>query len=272
MHNVLPAHQTKHLSQLQYPFRTCCFHLAQRDNGQTNGTALWLGAQCLSLYLADICARKSATAAKQRPRVIELGSGVGLSALALSSLGWDVLATDLPDVISAVLSGNIARNISNLPLTSGAIQVCVLDWTIPPDKWTWDNDLHIAASSEDRIELSSLSSRCEERLRPPFDMIISADTMYNPALVDPFLRTLHNLSVLSSSGAKRAPPVYLCIERRDPTLIQQALASAKDTWNFAVERIFRKKVVKAMDKGGLTWTPEDWDGVEIWKLTLRNTA
>lgn len=112
----------------------------------------------------------------------------------------------------------------------------------------------------------------EERLDPPFDMIISADTMYEPSLVEPLLRTLHHLSQLSINSAKRAPPVYLCVERRDPALIDQALASARDTWKFTVERIPQRKITKAMEKGGLVWEPEDWDGVEIWKLNLRNTA
>ena len=48
-----PAHRTKHLALLRYPFRNTVFDLAQSNNGLTNGTALWLGAQCLSLYLAD---------------------------------------------------------------------------------------------------------------------------------------------------------------------------------------------------------------------------
>ena len=49
----LPAHQTKHIQTLQYPFLTHTFHLSQLADGRDNGTALWLGAQCLSAYLAD---------------------------------------------------------------------------------------------------------------------------------------------------------------------------------------------------------------------------
>lgn len=79
MSSPLPAHETKHISQLQYPFRTSVFHLTQLDNGLTNGTGLWLGAQCLSLFLADIYGRT--VLRSTRPRAIELGSGIGLSAL-----------------------------------------------------------------------------------------------------------------------------------------------------------------------------------------------
>ena len=77
---VRPAHHTKHVPLLQYPFRNASFHLTQRNNGQSNGTDLWLGAQCLSLYLADICARKASIPSQTRPKLIELGSGIGLSA------------------------------------------------------------------------------------------------------------------------------------------------------------------------------------------------
>lgn len=73
MPRVLPAHHTKHLPILDYDV----FHLAQQDNGVSNGTALWLGAQCLSLYL-------TAHHKLKHPgmRVIELGSGIGLTACA----------------------------------------------------------------------------------------------------------------------------------------------------------------------------------------------
>lgn len=81
-----PAHETKHIPLLQYPFRAHLFHLTQLDNGATNGTGLWLGAQCLSLYLSDLLRNKSAspsglsTGAQRPNKAIELGSGIGLSA------------------------------------------------------------------------------------------------------------------------------------------------------------------------------------------------
>ena len=81
--SLRPAHETKHIQELQYPFLASTFHLAQHDNGLANGTALWLGAQCLSIYLAQLYGTKHRIPSQQqqrRPRVIELGSGIGLSA------------------------------------------------------------------------------------------------------------------------------------------------------------------------------------------------
>lgn len=58
MDSVLPAHQTKHLDLLSYQYFNHTFELAQTSDGQTNGTALWLGAQCVSVLLADILPSK----------------------------------------------------------------------------------------------------------------------------------------------------------------------------------------------------------------------
>lgn len=66
--SLLPAHATKHLSVLQYN----SFTLVQTDDGKSNGTALWLGAQVLSAYLSTLSVSPG--------RAIELGSGIGLSA------------------------------------------------------------------------------------------------------------------------------------------------------------------------------------------------
>lgn len=71
---ALPAHLTKHLSVLRYPIADTIIHLSQLDDGQSNGTALWLGAQCLSAFLAHNIP------ANLRPKVVELGSGIGLTA------------------------------------------------------------------------------------------------------------------------------------------------------------------------------------------------
>ncbi|KAH9484221.1 hypothetical protein JR316_0003701 [Psilocybe cubensis] len=200
------------------------------------------------------------------PRAIELGSGIGLTALALSSLGWDVLATDISHVISSVLEKNIKNNLPALPMGSGLIQMRELDWSVPPDKWTWDHELAVASPSA--LPPAGGSSAL---LRPPFDLIFSADTVYATELVEPMLRTLHALSTMSASmSGHHFPPILLCIERRDPQLVDSLLASAKDKWNFSVERIPHKKIVKAVEKG-VQWDRAEWEDVEIWKLRLHES-
>lgn len=150
--------------------------------------------------------------------------------LALASMGWDVVATDLPGVIASVLDANISNNLANL---SGTVHVRELDWTCEP-----------------------------VALDGPFDLIISSDTLYNPDLIHPLFRTIHALCKTSV----RPPLIYLCIERRDPTLIDRALLEARETWGFKTERIPYGKLVKAMQAASLGWEREDWDDVEVWKL------
>ncbi|KAG6890462.1 hypothetical protein C0992_001509 [Termitomyces sp. T32_za158] len=249
---MFPAHRTKHQPLLDFP----PFLLAQSDDGTANGTALWLGAQCLSAYLAAIHAVPGV--------VCELGSGIGLTALVMSSLRWHVLATDIPHVISSVLSPNIQNNLHRLPPAAGSIQVRELDWTVPPADWSWDHPSVVASPSP------SSSSAAANLLRPPFDLICTADTVYDPFLVQPLLRTLHALCVASAAAAPnaRAPPVYLCLERRDPPLVDRCLSEAHLTWGFHVQRIPHRKLAKAMHKAGMNWPKEDWEGIEIWKFTL----
>ena len=278
-----PAHATKHFPRLVCPFASSSFTLSQRADGVSNGTALWLSAQCLAMYLAHNLPR-SLNANRRRPRALELGSGIGFTAwafcctscpfhlgftlisrLALASLGWDVLATDIPHVIQSVLKNNVTDNLTALPPNSGTVQVRELDWFVSPANWTWDHKAIISHSSP--LIPASTSTSCP-LLCPPFDLIISADTVYASELVEPFLRTLYTLSTLSTSISSRPPPIFLCVERRDSLLLDRLLADASEKWKFLVERIPHKKLARSLGKSGVHWESSDWDGVELWKLRL----
>jgi len=80
---TLPAHHTSHLQSLDYHFLAHSFLLVQRQDSKSTGTALWLGAQCLSAYLATVH-NSISHSHHTRPRVLELGSGTGLAAFVLS--------------------------------------------------------------------------------------------------------------------------------------------------------------------------------------------
>lgn len=83
----LPAHQTKHLQQLEYPLPSGpVVNIVQNDSlKDSTGRTLWLGAQILAVYLHDLFggSEKSYTSGaggkKRRKRVIDLGSGTGAS-------------------------------------------------------------------------------------------------------------------------------------------------------------------------------------------------
>ncbi|KXN85462.1 Methyltransferase-like protein 22 [Leucoagaricus sp. SymC.cos] len=263
-----PAHTTKHVPVLRYPFVNLIFHLSQSQNGESNGTALWLGAQCLAAYLAESHARYSSS--QRPPRAIELGSGIGLTALALSSLGWDVVATDTPHVIISVLNNNIRNNQQVLPPGSGHIVLRELDWLVQPGEWLWDHPDIIASRAPSLSPSPEFVDRSTTLLAPLYDLIYTADTIYDTALVTPLLRSLHVISALSAAAhpTSRAPPILLCLERRDPALVEHFIQEAAATWHFFLERVPHRKFAKAVQKHNPHWTKEDWEGVELWKLRL----
>ncbi|KAI6103484.1 hypothetical protein F5141DRAFT_1007801 [Pisolithus sp. B1] len=263
MHSPLPAHQTKHLPTLTYPFIHSAFHLAQSSNGTSHGTALWLGAQLLSAYLAaefkDVHSRSTT-----RPRAVELGSGIGLTALALASLGYDVLATDTAYVCNSVLLRNIKTNLPSLPPTcAGTVQVRELDWLVSSDMWNWSDPSSVTSPTQSN-EAPKMSG-IEDTLRPPFDLIVSSDTLYDESLLDPFFTTLQALCTQgrdsTSSTPAKYPLILIALERRDPALISAALARAP----ISLVQVPTKKLKKALDRSGIRWDGADWDGVEIWR-------
>jgi len=170
----------------------------------------------------------------------------------MAKMGWIVYATDTPTVISAVLRPNVSRNVTK----PGSIHVRELDWTVEPEKFVWDDEQVIASPS--------LPTRSSAGTVPRFDLILTADTVYEPELIQPLLRTLHTLCRQSTPH----PPILVCLERRDPTLIDRMLLSAREDWRFQVERIPHRKVAKSLKEDGIEWSKDDWEGVEIWKFTL----
>ncbi|VDB82824.1 unnamed protein product [Peniophora sp. CBMAI 1063] len=277
---TLPAHHTKHLPILETRFQSSAFSLSQRADGISNGTALWLGAQVLSSYLADALPAPKPSADAHRPCILELGSGIGFSALALATLGYDVQATDTSHVIASVLEPNITANAKRLSPNAGRISVRELDWTVPPEHWNWDHASTIASPAAltpssapaDPTNIATFNLQERSYPHPPFAAIISADTLYEPALVTPLLRTLHAAASLSpsASSSSRSTPVFLCVERRDPAVIDAALEEAVNVWRFSLERVPKRKLSKALDRAGFTgWKAEDWDGMEVYKLVLK---
>ncbi|KAF8447607.1 hypothetical protein L210DRAFT_3389642 [Boletus edulis BED1] len=244
-----PAHHTKHLPSLTYPILTHTLHLVQSDDGRSNGTALWLGAQILSLYLTYNL--KQPLPQRRRPRAVELGSGIGLTALVLSALGYDVLATDTRHVCNSVLRHNVAMNLPHLPATAGSIQVRELDWNVDSDRWLWNNPMRVTPNGDE------CGTNAQDLLAPPFDLIIASDTLYDVSLVQPFFRTVRALA--ASSQPK--PLFLLALERRDPQLIDEALACAP----MPLAQVPIKKVRRALERAGIRWETSDWEGVEIWK-------
>ena len=194
----------------------------------------------------------------------------------LASLGYDVLATDTAYVCASVLRTNINANAHLVP---GCVRVRELDWAVDPKGWTWDDHYSITSPAVTR------SDDGQDVLAPPFDLIVSSDTIYDVALITPIFKTIHALSVLSyassltppsssvtspstsshfSKAPNHNPPViYLAIERRDPTLITTAFTRAGEEWGLLFQRVPDKKLRRA--GVGMGWDAKEWEGVEVWR-------
>lgn len=240
-----PAHQTKHLAELVYRFPSIdtSFRLLQRNDTNSTGSSLWLSSQILSSYLLHTYAKPGQQSARRR--VLELGSGTGLLSLLMARLGWQVVATDIPPVLESVLRSNVDAGLYGLVAAGHAavdqIHVCELDWNAAPED-----------------QLDSLEEQ-------HFDLIMTADTIYEPSLVRPLLFTIARLYRRQGGSS---PTVLLALERRDPVHVSEALRIAAEECALPFKQIPTKRVRKIFDTlgDGATWSRDDWDGVEIWKL------
>jgi predicted nicotinamide N-methyase len=231
----LPASSTKHLSILHHhiPFTPTTLPLRQISSSTTGestgttGSTLWLSAQLLSLYLLSL------PAPRKRVTVLDLGSGIGYLPLCLRSKGYEVIATDIPQVIESVLKDNIGNGMRIIdPTGQEVIEVIPLDWT--------------------EVASAGLPTSLQGR---KIDIITTSDTFYAPHLLKPLLETLQALF-------QSNPVIYVGLERRDPGLIESALEEARGM-GLKLNRIDGARVERLMLDAG--WEAEEWDDVEIWK-------
>ncbi|KAJ6647468.1 Methyltransferase-like protein 22, partial [Pseudolycoriella hygida] len=147
------------------------------------GLQVWRGALLLADYIFH-----NRNEFKEK-RVLELGSGVGLTGIAAAIYSKDVVCTDI-DVggILNVIADNVKRNNS---LIRNNVQIVELDFK--------------AQKFSDRLE-SIISD---------IDIVICADVIYDDDLTDSFVETL---TKLLEPKPNRSPPVhspiYIALEKR----------------------------------------------------------
>ncbi|OCF37423.1 hypothetical protein I316_00544 [Kwoniella heveanensis BCC8398] len=234
--------------------------------------------------------------------ILELGGGIGYTALTLASAGWSVTTTDIEPVLSTVLCPNVETGRRVLGTHGLGDGVCArgLDWFEMSEIWRRDKggcggsigsaqpDISINVNDQEDKDADPDADADDNHtlswvLETKWDMIIMTDTFYAPQLVDPLWETLLLLSHVhvqqtqqtrqadasalpestSTSRLPSPPTVYIALERRDPRLITQALERGKSL-GFDLKKINRSRLSKEVSKK-YGWDDDDWDGVEIWK-------
>lgn len=221
-----PAHQTKDVSPLNYPitpYKTVQIVQKSPLDSVSTGTTLYLSSQLLAHYIQETTPRGT--------KAIELGAGTGLVSITLGTLGWEVWATDLQNVVDDVLQMNIDRN------REGTIIVQELNWCAA--EWDWNS---------------------QDNQAPEFDLIACADGIYSTELIQPLLRTLETLS------GTRSPLILLAFERRDTEVIDLFFKQSRNHGFISKKVNLRRNLGRQIARWG--WNPDDWHSVEIWTMRI----
>ncbi|PWN41022.1 hypothetical protein IE81DRAFT_325027 [Ceraceosorus guamensis] len=241
------------------------------------------------------------------PRAIELGSGTGMLALVLARLGFETLATDIEPALSQVLRPNLSDNAEALRLAAAASpkgysnafmtpRSACLDWTQCPatsDPGTAQAERRPHTTRHEVVQLCAArwaAQLCKDaQVPPPWSLILSTDTLYHPPLIAPFWWTVKALVLASRAAAHsnvdshdssppptrpgadktRDPVVLIALERRDSSLIDEALQVGRHH-GFHLKQVSQRTLRKAVDAHlGAYWERGAWEGVEVWSCALQ---
>lgn len=157
-------------------------------------------------------------------RVMELGAGTGLLGLSLAPLVGFYTFTDLPDLCN-LIEKNINLNIDLLarsPPAHTSSPVRKKKTKSHDDSPSDRRPANIAVEPLDWVALYDTPFHSRARLfpvpDPPIDLILATDTIYNPALISPFLTTLHHYA-----ADQRRTIVFIVMELRSEDVTREFL-------------------------------------------------
>jgi hypothetical protein len=160
------------------------------------GASLWsaevLMAELTATMFSDFGGQEGV-----RPKVIELGCGSSpLAGLVASSLGFDVVLTDMPVVLRGAMQ-NVSHNYGTVEKHAektrglGRLEACTL--------W-WGEELSGAAQAF-----------------APFNIVLCADCLYKGELYDPLASTLAQLLAPSVEGTSPSQALFVYQRRQNET-------------------------------------------------------
>ena len=197
------------------------------------GFQLWPAAQAAVSYAA------LEPALWRGRRVLELGSGVGLTGLALAALGAHVTLSDLPEVADGVLGDNVAANadaVARVGGTAGVVALC------------WGDERHT-----DRLRTPG---------QLPYDVLLLADCVYRRELFSPLVCTLralaspHTLLVIAHLKRWKSESAFWRLLERHFTPREEAFVQASPVaGQRRPVRVFTCRLRNAADSGATCSQP-----------------
>ncbi|XP_057674000.1 methyltransferase-like protein 22 [Corythoichthys intestinalis] len=222
------------------------------------GKQVWRGALLLADFiLSQPLMFKGAT-------VIELGAGVGLTSVIMSTLAKRVYCTDVGDDLLSMCQRNIVLNEQMIELAGGEVRVRQLDW-LRSDLCT-DADVELSWTEEEVADIHDNVS-----------FIIAADVCYDDDLTDGFFRTLYRLC----SNFAHNCTIFISIEKRFNFTLQKMDVSC-DAYNHfqhclsQLEDMVDGKCLFTVEQLPSTFPQflqyERIDQLELWKVTANRVS
>eukprot|EP00924_Labyrinthula_sp_SR-Ha-C_P009585 maker-scaffold_22-snap-gene-0.1-mRNA-1 protein AED:0.00 eAED:0.00 QI:7/1/1/1/1/1/2/329/225 len=152
------------LSIWHHTYNFCDQKLIIREDYEAGlGGTLFDGAFCLCNYFDFLYRNNKLSTTFPKQKVIELGAGCGVPGILLSKLGFSVALSDL-EISIELLEENVETNFPTENIEMSTPKVIVFDWLNPPLKME------------------------------KYDVILAADTIYEPKVVPYFIEVLKSLS------------------------------------------------------------------------------
>ncbi|KAI9280234.1 putative methyltransferase-domain-containing protein [Umbelopsis sp. AD052] len=230
------AQEIKHLPVFSFPLTpTLSLTMTQQNNTQNHGTTVWDSSRVLAYYLMDSVKRLNNDDFATK-NCIELGSGCGLGGLAMAACGYDVVLTDLQEVIDRVLGENVRCN--QWEIRQWMAEGASVGVQVPDPK--------ARVTALDWIDFYNHPERIND-FDPPYSYIVAADCIYSMDLIEIFLTCIYRLASPLST-------ILVSLEHRDDLVVNHFVSEAKRL-GFEIKLVPKKLLRLSVN-----------EDVEIWKL------